>query len=83
MNRVDPSVEMKRIDVGKQRIQEVVEALQTWPWKMPAAKKRPNLDVLPEGQIVRIRFIRSNLKLDIFSETFPVPAELKYSHVEP
>jgi len=61
---------------------EYLEAVQARPLKVPSAKKLPNLDVLPEGQIVLIRFIRSNLMLDIFSETFPMPAELKYSYVK-
>ena len=28
-----------------------------------------------------MRFIRSDLRLDIFGEKFPVPAELKYEYV--
>ena len=61
---------------------EYLEAVQVQLLKLPAAKKLPKLDRIPEGQIVLIRFIRSNLKLDIFGESFPMPAELKYSYVK-
>jgi len=33
------------------------------------------------GRYHFVRLIRSNLKLDIFGETFPVPPELKYEYV--
>jgi hypothetical protein len=33
------------------------------------------------GRYHLVRFIRSNLKLDIFGETFPVPPELQYEYV--
>jgi len=61
---------------------EYLEAVQAQPLRLPAAKKLPKLDVIPDGQIVLIRFIRSNLKLDIFGESFPMPVELKYSYVK-
>jgi len=36
---------------------------------------------LTEGSIYYIRFIRSDLKLHLPTESFPVPSELKYSYV--
>ena len=49
---------------------------------LPAATKLPKLDHIPEGQIVLVRFIRSDLHLDVFSEKFTVPAAIMYSYVK-
>ena len=40
------------------------------------------LDYIPDGNIIIIRFIRSNRKLDIFGEKFQVPQDLIYSYVK-
>jgi len=40
------------------------------------------LDHIPDGNIILIRFIRSDRKLDIFGEKFEVPATLIYSYVK-
>lgn len=37
---------------------------------------------LKEGKVIIIRFIRSNLQLDIFGEKFKMPPHLQYSYVE-
>ena len=42
----------------------------------------PKLDYIPDGNIIIIRFIRSDRKLDIFGEKFQVPQNLVYSYVK-
>ena len=44
--------------------------------------KLPDLDKIAEGNIVLIRFIRSDRKLDIFGEKFQVSKDLIYSYVK-
>ena len=44
--------------------------------------KIPDLDFLPDGNIIIIRFIRSNRELDIFGEKFKVSKDLVYSYVK-
>ena len=44
--------------------------------------KLPNLDDIPDGNVILIRFIRSNRQLDIFGEKFKLPKELVYSYVK-
>lgn len=44
--------------------------------------KIPDLDSLPDGNIIIIRFIRSNRELDIFGERFTVSKDLVYSYVK-
>ena len=43
--------------------------------------KLPELDSVPDGDIILIRFIRSNRLLDIFGEKFKVSNDLIYSYV--
>jgi putative transposase len=52
------------------------------PVTLPAATKLPKLDHIPDGEVILIRFIRSDRKLDIFSEKFKVPRDLIYSYVK-
>jgi putative transposase len=52
------------------------------PITLPAATKLPRLDHVPDGGIILIRFIRSDRKLDVFSEHFKVPRDLIYSYVK-
>ncbi len=40
------------------------------------------LDHVPDGEIILIRFIRSDCKLDIFGEKFQVSKDLAYSYVK-
>jgi putative transposase len=49
---------------------------------LPAATKLPRLEHIPDGQIIIIRFIRSDQKLDIFTEKFKVPKDLVYTYVK-
>lgn len=49
---------------------------------LPAATKLPRLEHIPDGQIIVIRFIRSDQKLDIFTEKFKVPKGLVYTYVK-
>jgi hypothetical protein len=44
--------------------------------------KLPGLDEIADGNIILIRFIRSNRALDIFGEKFKVSKELVYSYVK-
>ena len=45
-------------------------------------RDRPKLDENADGNIILIRFIRSNRVLDIFGEKFKVSKELVYSYVK-
>lgn len=47
-----------------------------------ANTKLPQLDEVPDGNIILIRFIRSNRLLDIFGEKFKVSKNLVYSYVK-
>ena len=44
--------------------------------------KLPDLDKIAEGNILLIRFIRSDRKLDIFGEKFQISKDLAYSYVK-
>ena len=44
--------------------------------------KLPVLEHIPDGNIIVIRFIRSDRLLDIFGEKFKVSKDLIYSYVE-
>jgi len=44
--------------------------------------KIPQLDEVPGGNIILIRFIRSDCMLDIFGEKFKLPKDLVYSYVK-
>lgn len=52
------------------------------PVKLGPNTKIPVLDHIPDGNIILVRFIRSNRILDIFSEKFQVSKELVYSYVK-
>lgn len=47
-----------------------------------ANTKLPNLDYVPGGNIILIRFIRSDRILDVFGEKFKVSKDLIYSYVK-
>ena len=54
---------------------------------MPILKLEPNtkipvLEDIPDGNIILIRFIRSNRMLNIFGEAFKVSKDLVYSYVK-
>ena len=52
------------------------------PIKLGGNTKLPDLDIVPDGNIILIRFIRSNRLLDIFGEKFKVSKNLVYSYVK-
>lgn len=52
------------------------------PIKLGGNTKLPDLDTVPSGNIILIRFIRSNRLLDIFGEKFKVSKSLIYSYVK-
>jgi hypothetical protein len=52
------------------------------PVKIGGNTKLPDLDSVPDGNIILIRFIRSNRLLDVFGEKFKVSNNLVYSYVK-
>jgi len=52
------------------------------PIKIGGNTKLPDLDTVPDGNIILIRFIRSDRLLDIFGEKFKVSNNLVYSYVK-
>jgi hypothetical protein len=61
---------------------EVLKASNFKPVAIGANTKLPKLDYVPDGNIILIRFIRSDRVLDIFGEKFKVSKELVYSYVK-
>jgi putative transposase len=61
---------------------EVLEASNHNAATIGANTKLPSLDEIADGNIILIRFIRSNRELDIFGEKFKVSSELVYSYVK-
>jgi hypothetical protein len=52
------------------------------PWKLAPNTKLPQLDYIPKGNVILIRFIRSDRNLDVFGEKFIVSEDLIYSYVK-
>jgi len=61
---------------------EVIRNSNFKPITIGANTKLPQLDEVPDGNIILIRFIRSNRLLDIFGEKFKVSKNLVYSYVK-
>ena len=61
---------------------EVIEESNHNPIKPGGNTKLPQLDEMPDGNIILIRFIRSNRLLDVFGERFKVSEDLVYSYVK-
>ena len=61
---------------------ETIEKEHFKPNSLGPNTKLPELDYVPDGDIVLIRFIRSDRILDIFGEKFLVPERLVYSYVK-
>lgn len=61
---------------------EVIRNSNFKPVTIGANTKLPQLDEVPDGNIILIRFIRSNRLLDIFGEKFEVSKNLVYSYVK-
>ncbi len=66
---------------GKTPVEAAKQSNHT-PIKLGPNTKLPKIDVIPEGNIILIRFIRSDRKLDVFGEKFMVSKELVYSYVK-
>ena len=61
---------------------EIIRADNFKPFTIAPGTKLPQFDYVPDGEIVLIRFIRSDCKLDIFGEKFQVAKDLAYSYVK-
>ena len=61
---------------------EMIERTHTEPVVLGPNTRLPQLDYIPHGDIILIRFIRSDRKLNIFGETFKVSKDLVYSYVK-
>jgi uncharacterized C2H2 Zn-finger protein len=66
---------------GKTPLQ-IIESSDYRPLTIGGNTKLPELDSIPDGDIVLIRFIRSNRLLDVFGEKFKVSKGLVYSYVK-
>jgi putative transposase len=61
---------------------EVIRNAAHRPVTIGANTKLPKLDSVPDGDIILIRFVRSNRLLDVFGEKFKVSKDLVYSYVK-
>jgi hypothetical protein len=61
---------------------EFIQEENVEPITLAPNTKLPQLDYVPNGDIVLMRFIRSDRKLDIFGEKFEVSKDLVYSYVK-
>ena len=61
---------------------EFVQRAKYNPMTLGPNTKVSKLDYIPDGNIIIIRFIRSDRKFDIFGEKFQVPQDLIYSYVK-
>jgi len=61
---------------------EVIQKDGYKPAQIGSNTKLPDLNTLPDGNIILIRFIRSDRLLDIFGEKFKVSKSLVYSYVK-
>lgn len=61
---------------------EVVQQSNYEPVKLGPNTKLPQIDFVPDGNIILIRFIRSDRKLDVFGEKFMVSQDLIYCYVK-
>lgn len=61
---------------------ELIDSTNHSPVTIGPNTKMPELDSVPDGDIILIRFIRSNRLLDVFGEKFKVSKDLVYSYVK-
>jgi putative transposase len=61
---------------------EMIQRSEYVPLTLGPNTKRPKLESMPDGNVILIRFIRKNRKLDIFGESFTVPRDLVYAYVK-
>lgn len=66
---------------GKTPVQ-IIQNTNDRPITIGGNTKLPQLDSVPDGNIILVRFIRSNRLLDIFGEKFTVSKDLVYSYVK-
>ena len=67
---------------GGKTSQQVLQSEFIQPNKLPLDYRLPErLNIPDEGYIHLIRFIRSDLNLNIWGEVFPMPKELMYQYV--
>ena len=66
--------------LGGKTPDQVCREAESVPVLLAPNTKLPKLEYIPEGNIILIRFIRSNLKLDIFGEQFTVSKDLFYGY---
>jgi hypothetical protein len=60
---------------------EVLQNDDYKPTTLAAATKIANIDYIPDGVIILIRFIRSDCLLDVFGEKFRMLKDIAYSYV--
>jgi len=61
---------------------EFTKSYEYKPTTIGANTKLPDLDYIPDGNIIIIRFIRSDKTLSVFGENFQVSKDLVYSYVK-
>ena len=61
---------------------EIIQSNGFEPLQLGANTKLPDHDSVPDGNIILIRFIRSNRLLEIFGEKFKVSKSLVYSYIK-
>lgn len=61
---------------------EVIEHSSSTPLTLGGNTKLPDIEEIPDGNIILIRFIRSDCMLDVFGEKFKVSKDLIYSYVK-
>jgi hypothetical protein len=66
---------------GKTPLQ-IMASSDNKPLTIGGNTKLPELDSVPDGNIIVIRFIRSNRLLDVFGEKFKVSKDLVYSYTK-
>lgn len=62
--------------------QEVINSADLKPVTIGANTKLPQLDEVPDGNIILVRFIRSDRMLNVFGEKFKVSKDLVYSYLK-
>ena len=61
---------------------EVIKSNAFKPVTIGANTKLPQLGGIPDGNVILIRFIRSDRMLDVFGEKFKISKDLVYSYVK-
>ena len=61
---------------------EVIEQSSSTPLTLGGNTKLPLIEEVPDGNIILIRFIRSDCMLDVFGEKFKVSKDLIYSYMK-